>query len=277
MARIETLDSALRNRRHEVSEVVAEKFWPSVRAMLYSKDGRNPEIVGSCTLLQIDGRRFVVTAAHLLDGLETHEIYVSGSVGTEPVQIIGMTYSTASPPQGRDHDKIDIGFWGIEEPLAEKLGAVSFIVSNRFSLNRAPFENRMFVALGYPVSRNKRNIDHVRKSIKTTLSKYTAELDCDPSVPKAFGVSGNDHLFLKHHKYSETATGEKQRTFKPVGLSGGPLIDLGNFATLDRYASDTTISGYVSGMIIERFAKHKVLVATRIHRIVEAIMAQGAP
>lgn len=276
MHRIEMLNDAVRHRRHEISELTAERFRSSVRAVIFGKSGRNPIIVGSCILLQVDELRYVVTAAHILDSLETHEIYISGAVGTEPVQIVGKVHMTAPPPKGRKHDKIDVAFWGLDQAAIEKLGAVSFIQSSRLSLNRAPLRNRVYLAMGYPASRNKRNVGNVNKSIKTALSKYTGELNCEPSVPRDYGVSGEKHLFLKYQKYSETDVGEKRKTFKPVGLSGGPLVDLGNFASPERYVDAAETVGYVAGMIIKRLDKHEVLVATRIGVIVDAIRAGRA-
>jgi hypothetical protein len=277
MSPIETLDDALRHRRHEVSEAVSETFRSSVRAVLASEGGRNPIIIGSCMLLRIDEREFVVTAAHILDELDTHAIYIAGTVGTEPVQILGVAQKTSPPPGGRQHDKIDIAFWELDQPTADKLGHVSFIEVSGLSHNKAPLESRLYLAMGYPASRNKKNVNNVKKSIKTSLSKYTGELSNDPAVSHEYGVTGKNHLFLKFHKYSETKSGERRKTFTPNGLSGGPLIDLGNFASPDRYKSDSTIAGYVAGMIIERITKHQVLVATRIQVIVEAIRSHRTP
>ena len=138
-------------------------------------------------------------------------------------------------------------------------------------------EDRHYLAMGYPVSRNKRNVNNERKSIKTSLSKYTSELDTDPTIAQTYGVSGQKHLFLKFQKYSETGAGEKRKTFAPVGLSGGPLIDLGNFASPERYSDDSKNIGHVSGMIIERMSNEKVLVAIRIREIVAAIRLIGKP
>jgi hypothetical protein len=270
---IESLEDALLARRHEVADAVAAAFHSSVRAILVSKDGTNPEIVGSCILLVVDGKLFAVTAAHILDNLATHAIYIAGSVGTQPVQIQGVAMMTSLPPGGRQADKLDIGFWQLSQQATETLGLVSFIRESQFSHNRVPLKNRFYLAMGYPVSKNKRNVDNSKKAIKTSLAKYTAGVSDDPSVAEHYGVSGEQHLFLKYHKYSETHAQEKQRTFAPVGLSGGPLIDLGDFATLGRYAADTTPAGYLAGMVIERISQHSVLVAVRIQVIVEAIRA----
>lgn len=276
MALIESIHDAVQNQRRKLTQAVSERLWPSVRAVLRSKRGQKPEIVGSCMLLQIDESRYVVTAAHILDELDTHEIFVSGAIGTEPVQIAGQVFLTVPPPQGRSQDKIDVAFRELDAAAVERLGDVSFVQPSQFSHNRAPLENRFYLAMGYPASKNKRNVNFSKRSIKPSLSKYTSELSLDPSLPREYGVSGNSHLFLKFKKFSTTDAGEKRKTFKPVGLSGGPLVDLGDFSSPDRYAIDTNPNGYIAGMVIEQIERSQVIVATKIQAIVDGIRSVTA-
>jgi hypothetical protein len=277
MSLVESLDEAVRNRRHEVSETVAKQYHTSVRAVLASADGKKPRIIGSCMLLRLDGRNYVVTAAHIADELDANALYISGTVGAEIVQLVGVIRKTAPPPGGRGRDKIDIAFWEIDTQKIQALGDVVFIGESQFSMNRAPLKNRLYLAAGYPFSRNKKNVNNIAKSIKPSLSKYTAELTEDPAVAQEYGVSGTQHLFLKYQKFSETGSGEKQKTFSPVGLSGGPLIDLGNFASPERYVAGAAVTGYIAGMTIELIRKYNVLVAVRTQVIVEAIRLRETP
>lgn len=87
MSLIESLDEAVLNRRHEVSNAVAKQFHSSIRAILVSENGKNPRIIGSCMLLRVDNRNYVVTAAHIADELDINAVYVSGTVGAELVQL----------------------------------------------------------------------------------------------------------------------------------------------------------------------------------------------
>ncbi len=275
MSPIETLDDSTRNRRREVSESAAKRFHPSIRAILASEGGKKPRIIATCMLLRVDCRNYMVTAAHVVDELDDSALYVAGSVGSQPVQLIGVVHKTAAPPQGRQKDKIDVAFWEIDEQKIPELGNVAFIEATQISHNRAPLKNRLYLAAGYPYSRNKRNVKNNTKSIKASLSKYTAALTEDSAIARDYGVSGEQHLFLKYHEYSETDSGEKQKTFNPVGLSGGPLIDLGNFASPERYVERSQQLGYIAGMTIERISKHDVLVATRIQVVLDAIRSHG--
>jgi hypothetical protein len=273
---VETLDDALRHRRDEVANAAAKKFHPSVRAVLESKNGREAAIIGSCILLRIKGRNFAVTAAHVVDRANSNAIYVAGGISSQPAQLLGIVRATAMPPKGRDADKMDLAFWEIDRAGVDKLGSVSFIETANLSHNRVTTENRLYMAMGYPISRNRRNVDRVKRSIRPSLSKYTGELVKGLTIAKKFGVSGDLHLFLKYQKFSETKTGEKRKTFRPNGLSGGAIVDLGNFGAPDRYAGEARNAGYIAGMIIERIERPSTVVAIKIRVIVDAISAHYA-
>lgn len=220
-------------------------------------------------LLKIGTGRFVVTAAHIADWLEEHDLYVAGTEGTQPVQFVGRLDVTAKPGGERQADKIDAAFWKLTDPAVAALGAVSFIDDGQLYLNRDELTHHQYLVMGYPVSRNKRGIDMPNKGLIPVLSKYTADLNEDRDLPGKLGVSEGQHLFLKYEKVSESGTGERRDTFRPVGLSGGPLIHLGNFAAMGRFEATALPVGRVAGMIIEKTDDN--LVAVKIQVIVAAI------
>jgi hypothetical protein len=269
MSVIETLDDAIRRRRHECSDAAAKRFHASVRAVLAAQKGRPKAFIATCMLLKVGSGRFVVTAAHVTDWLDDHELYIAGSEGTQPVQFVGRLDATAVPPGGRRADKVDVAFWKLTDAAVGELGEVSFIDESQIYLNRADLAYHQYLAMGYPVSRNKRGIDIPNKGLVPVLSKYTADLNEDPKLPGKVGVSGERHLFLKYEKVSESGTGERRDTFKPDGLSGGPLFHLGNFAAMGRFEATDLPVGRLAGMIIER--KDDNLVAVKIQVVLDAI------
>lgn len=271
MSLIESLDQAIRSRRHECSEAVTKQFHPSVRTIFASTETGNPEFVGSCILLNVLNTDYVVTAAHIIDWTNTHAIYVGGTVGTEPVQVAGDIKATKSPEGLRTKDKFDFAFWKIPQDSADKLGEVAFLNSSRVSHNQLSTANRFYLAMGYPLARNKGNITYSTQSIKTSLSKYTSEVGENAALAKKLGVTGNEHFFLKFEKYSSTAEGKKVSSFKPRGMSGGALVDLGNFANVDKYSSDSKPTGYLCGLLIEHHREHQAMIAVRIEHVIGAI------
>ncbi len=268
---IETLDESVRRRITECTEESAKTFQLSVRPIYASTDGTKPKPIGSCVLLLVEGKRYVVTAAHVIDWLTESALYVGGLVGQRLVQIVGDVSSTRPPAGGRRRDRWDFAFWPISAQSASELGDVRFADANDLSLNRASPTNRIYMAVGYPVSRNKRKIYRVKRKIKMALRKYSSKVLDLPELAADLQVSGNDHFFLQFEKRSQDSEGRRVTTFNPVGMSGGAFVDLGNFASATKYLPESDRKGKLAGILIEHHKKHGAIVAVKIQSIVRAI------
>jgi hypothetical protein len=141
----------------------------------------------------------------------------------------------------------------------------------RLSQYRIAAVGRWHTALGYPVSRNKDSIDHVARSIINRRSIYTARVVELRQLASKLEISGADHLFLAFERYSHDTEGKRVNSFKPVGLSGGALLDLGDFTSPTVLTRDPGSSARLSGMLIEHHRHHNALVAVKIHPVVEGI------
>jgi hypothetical protein len=177
--------------------------------------------IGSCLLLVIDEVKYVVTAAHIVDWLPTNSLYVGGRVGGALVQIVGDVNSTLAPYGNRRRDKWDFAFWPLPAAAAAALGSLRFVNAGDVSQNRVSTVNRLYMAMGYPISRNKRGVDKARRKIKTVLRKYSSKVIELPKLVAELQVSGDAHFFLQFEKRSQDASGARVTTFNPVGLSGG--------------------------------------------------------
>ena len=100
---------------------------------------------------------------------------------------------------------------------------------------------------------------------------YTANVEAMPNLASKLGLSGMEHFFLRFSKSAFTGDGRSQNTFGAKGLSGGALLDLGEFTSLDSYDRDPRGSALVSGMVMEYHKEHRALVAVRIDAIVRGI------
>ena len=79
---------------------------------------------------------------------------------------------------------------------------------------------------------------------------------------------------MKYEKVSESSIGKQRNTFHPPGLSGGPIIHLGNFATMPRFEQTELPIGRLAAMIIE---KHDdILVSVKVQVIIDAIRKSQA-
>jgi hypothetical protein len=231
-----------------------------------------PEHIGSCLLLSVDGVPIVATAAHILDQIDERALYIAGLPGTSPVPIFGgARTATPKPDRNRNSDHFDTAIWQPPPHSVNALGPVDFLDASRISDNREPSAGRLYTAIGYPVSRNKKAVNHATRSISTHMSMYTADVEEMPELAYKLGVTGSDHLFLRFETQAFTGDGERVNTFGPRGLSGGALLDLGEFDSPESYARDPKRSALLAGMVIEYYKKHRALMAVRIGPIVNGI------
>jgi hypothetical protein len=257
----------------ERSEQAHTDFQKSVRPIYASSvRSRRPEHIGSCLLLDVDGTRIISTAAHIMDNLRATTLFVCGLVGSRLVPILGGKVRATRPPGDDRHlDHLDCAFWRIPDSSIDALGKVEFLNASTFSHNRARTENRYYMATGFPVSRNKKAVDNRFGSISNRSSRYTGTVVELPKLAAEIKVSGAEHLFLQFGRHAFVADRSAANTFGPKGLSGGALLDLGDFTGPAIYAQDKRRSARLSGMIIEHYEDHQALVAVKIGLILEGI------
>jgi hypothetical protein len=262
----------LRERAAEASRAFESAIRP-----IYSMDviGRNPRAkpAGSCILLSVDGHRVMSNAAHVLDE-RAHgiEIYIAGPNGLVAIQG-GMHRTTTAPNGDRSLDHMDCGFWMIPDAAVDRLGEVEFLDESRFSPNRAPIDQRYYLATGFRYSLNKKHVDNPAKQITAIRSRYSGAVSDNPGLAKALNVSGSEHLFLNFDQNApvQNEAGDGVNAWDPRGFSGGALIDLGDFTHPSAYTRATMWTPKLSGMLIEHQANHKAMVAVRIEAILPGI------
>lgn len=250
-------------------------FRASVRPVYRNREANpRPEHIGSCLLLNIGSVPIVVTAAHILEQItEEWSLYVAGLVGTSLVLIRGGEVKATPRLEGRrTSDHYDTAFWQPPVHAFKALGAVDFLDASRISHNRESSAGRLYTALGYPVSRNPKAVNHGTRSISTHVSMYTADAEEMPALAAKLGVTGSDHFFLRFQRQAFTGDGARVNTFGPRGLSGGALLDLGELTLPESYARGPTRSALLCGMVIEYHPDHRALVAVRIDIIVNGIL-----
>jgi hypothetical protein len=268
---VETLEEAAQARIQECAPRAVADFKTSVRPIYRLLDGRRLTHIGSCLLLKIGGKRVVSTAAHIADDLALTPLFVGGLVGTHPVQLAGKVRATKPPGGNRDWDHLDCAYCELSTENAAALGPVEFLSESRMSHTRVAPERRVYTAFGYAVSRNKKSIDHRTRSIANLVSMYTAHVVEVPALAARLPRSGEGHLLLNFEKHAHTASGERVNAFGPRGLSGGALLDLGDFTSPAIYGPDSQHRATLSGMLIEHWHEHHVIVAVKIGPIVEGI------
>lgn len=275
---LEDLANTLLRERSAQAE---RDFRSSVRPIYRNSDANpRPEHAGSCILLNVDGQPILSTAGHILDNLrEGFSIYVGGHGETHPVLIRGGVLAATPMPNGsRNHDRFDCGFWKIPEEAVRELGEVEFLKASRLSDNSAAAEGRCYMAMGYRLAPNEHAIDHQAKRISNLLSRYSGSVEMIPELAAKLGVSGAEHMFLRFPKYAQDEADRRTKAYGPVGFSGGPLLDLGDFSSEEAYYREKSRPPALSGMLIEHHREHQALVAVKIGVIVNGIRSRlGRP
>lgn len=253
-----------------------QDFRRAVRPVYAVEDcgpNRRLKHAGTGVLLMIDVHPVLVTAAHVLDPLRQGvELSVGGPPGTHPVPIEGGVIRMTRPPQGsRLKDHVDSAFWKMPDNAVRALGNVWFVDPFRLSHNRAPVERRCYMAMGFAQSRNRKSIDNAHRSISNLISRYSGSVIEIPALAAELGASGADHMFLNFEKRAQAEDDTTIDAFTPTGLSGGPLLDLGDFVSESAYSTETTHRASLSGILIEYHSRHKAVVAVKIGPIVAGI------
>ncbi len=268
---IQGLEEVTRTRVKEIAPKAIDDFGAAVRPIYGSRIGHRLTHIGSCILLEIDGKRVLSTAAHIVDQVAQVSLSVGGLVGTQPVPLQGKFRVTRAPGGRRQLDRLDCAYCEITTEIGATLGEVEFLQESRISHNRASPDVRIYTAFGYAVSRNKRSIDHGTGSIRNLVSMYTGHVVEAPELAAQLPHGGKAHLLLNFAKYAYTEEDERVQAFGPKGLSGGALIDLGDFSNLEMYAPDRPHKARLSGMLIEHRKDYEVIIAVKIEAIIEGI------
>lgn len=272
---IELLHEAEQRRMRECATQAGADFVDSVLAIYRSNDGseRRPEHIGSCILLDVDGTPVVATAAHIVDNIpEGATLFVASPARPQLLAVVGgYIKTTPKPRKGRDFDHSDSAYWQMPEDVVEILGRANFLGPSRLSHNRAPQERRYYTALGYAVERNADGVDHEQRTITFTPSMHTSNAVSEPKLTRRLNSPNDQHIIVRFAKSAQDADGVETKTFYPEGLSGGALLDLGDFTSYDIYAGDTKHRARLAGVLIEYHEDRQALVAVKIGPIVSGI------
>lgn len=271
MAPVKTVQEVINERVNECMALAKDKFAPAIRPIYVSTAAARPVHLGSGVFLKIDDVPHLLTAAHVIDSIKHSSLYIAGE--THLTEIDAEFQVTKA--DNRDDDQYDFAFAIIPEPMAAKLGDVTYISDKEISAMPVRTTGHVYMALGYPNSQNKK-IDHTKRHIDTVIWPYAATVLSDPdatALAASIKISGEDHVFIKFDKKRsrDVRTGKIVNSLKPTGISGGALIDLGNVADLDHFAEPGTGGGRLVGLLIEHRAKYKAMVATRMTTIIGAI------
>ena len=268
MSELKLLNEAVRDRINKCSDVGAAQFISSIRPIYGSFSGEIPEHIGTGILLEIAGINYILSAAHVFDHSECASLYFGPNSGLELLE--GEIFTTEKVAGKRFNDHFDFAWMKLPTELPLKIKNVKFLAENNFANGQEDPKGRIYLALGYPNSRNE--IRFSEKSFIPKYLKYSSTVKQDPVLCNKLNITGSKHLFLNFDsKTSKDSEGNIVGTIKPTGISGGGLIDMGIVSKPENLLPETPCRGKLAGILIENRNEHKALVAVKISVIVDQI------
>jgi hypothetical protein len=214
-----------------------------------------PCAVGSGVLVSLQGRNWIITAAHVLDEVANGNLYLGGS--TDLLELQGEFFRTPMPPTGRNDDPIDVGYVCIDS-LGDRISKdFCFLPESLIEGNHSTEEERNYIFTGYP---------HKAVKIKGSTRKITPQLHSFESKGIALaryqgmGLDPNTHLAIPFNakRAKDAATGRIETPKDQSGTSGG-----GVWIGVPQEGGGGMAPRLV-GLVIEHRSKEKTLVATKI-------------
>lgn len=234
---------------------VTAQFGRSIAQVLKATDRGTPDPVGSGVLLAVGERRFLLTAAHVLDHHDHSTLYLAVD-GGKTVEVGGRSISSGVPSSGRrSEDGIDVG---VVELNAEARGALppeAFLSPLALDINEVADPKALYVVMGYPHRRVELRPGNV---IESTLQKYTAQTNDD-----LYNLTSRDettNLVLAFRRDRVRFEGLVRTGPHPAGMSGGPVFRLENIGS-------PLVGGTVArvvGLLTDYVQRNHVLIAPRV-------------
>ncbi|WP_155835114.1 hypothetical protein [Herbaspirillum sp. RV1423] len=252
----------------QVSADAVGKFTFAVYPVYAFVETGDPELLGTCFAIEYRNRKFLVTAAHVIDNHKHAALALGTPFSNELVAIERLFHLVDPGDKPREDDPFDFAW---HELTAEEARIIACIPEDNIE-NRRSHEGGtgLYMAMGFPVSKNKKISPDDRRARRLIplMFRYTnLQADADEYFKKR-GMSPETHIAIKRENRSINEDGKEENTIGPKGLSGGPLINTGL-----RLPFSSILPPKVGGMILEKDEKSQVIVALRLSVVLQHIDA----
>jgi hypothetical protein len=270
MGIIKTVNETVRDRMNECVDILAKQYMKSVRPIYGSTENGKPYHIGSCVLIEVGSSQYLITAAHVIDHNEITTLYVSGE--NDLIQIEAEALITNPSTENRDDDKLDFAILPLSDDIKNKLGSVVFLCE-QFILNTSPeCKGKLYLALGFPNSKNKK-VNTSENKVSQNPFVYSSTLNLDDNVFEKVGATKSQHYLLDFcSKYSKDEMNNIVNSFAPKGASGGALFFIEGMSNPENYRPNAKCKGKLVGILIENHKKQKVIMATKISVVINALI-----
>jgi hypothetical protein len=222
---------------------------------------------GTAMLLSLGSIRFLVTAAHVFDGLRPDVLAVPAGGVLAPI-VGDVTYLYGLPAERRAEDLVDVRIVRLSGPVWDAVPVSAFLRWDELDHEPANPRRHAFALLGYPATKQ-------RRALKGTTLEARAyrvlALECPSAVYTTLEVDPKVSLLVGF---------EQRRTWSPDGMRTAPNlhgVSGGGLWRFGRHLRDAVAPPHLSAIAVrwER-GQIKYVRGTRIRPILAAI-AQRYP
>ena len=257
-----------------VQQVALNNFAGSIFPVYRFNEGADPVHIGTCFAFEYRQRRFLATAAHVIDHKALGALGFASTAASVPVEIAGQWHIVNPGDRPREEDPFDFAW---HELTSEEALRVPCIPTEKLEDADAPTSGlRLLTTIGFPVSKNKKIAPDNRR--KGQIAPVRAQYSNTEMTPAAYyqarGMSIATHVAMKREQRAVDSNGVEDNTIGHRGFSGGPLI----YAGLTN--SPVSIDGQkIVGIILEGNEAIGTIVALRLSfllRHIDRIFLEGA-
>jgi hypothetical protein len=219
-----------------------------------SEDGK-PARDGSCVLVHLLGRHFIVTAGHVLRNTRGRPMY-AGRQGHKLIQVSEPGFFTTE-----EDEHLDIAVIPLNDRELSKLVDLVFIPEDSLELEDVDHQGgpaNDHVVFGWPESNSQFRIDRrpggPRRNIRQNSFTLQTKL-ATPEIGVRENISSESHLVLEFNPNEITVDGRRHNPPDPHGISGG-----GAFRVVNGRLR-------LAGIMTEYRRPSRVIVGTRMSQV----------
>lgn len=251
---------------NNIQEIALKNFAPAIFAV-YKIDGSNaPIYIGTCFAFEYRERRFLVTAAHVLDHQRDCMLAFASTTGGNPIPFSGAWHVASPGDKPREEDPFDFAW---HELTPDEIARVPCVPAARIEDAQSPAAGlRLLTMIGFPVSKNKKisPADRKRRLLLSKIAQYSNTELIPNEYLKKRGMSPHSHVAMRRERRAIDNDGEQENTIGHQGLSGGPMIYTG---LADPFVSIGDQK--VVGVVLEGNEEIGVVIALRISVVLRHI------
>ena len=227
-----------------------------------------PDPVGSCVLLQSNGQRYLISAAHVLDNFINRPLFVG--TASKWHQLVGeFRITKLEPGTTREDDPYDYGFFPVSESDAAELDGCRFLTADQLALEEnpvfdAPYRSK-YLALGWP--RNRLNLRRKERTTEPQNVAFTGVI-APAEAYASYDRSPSVHILIEYEPKQMSTRAGLRLPPSFDGMSGGGIFTVPG---LQRLGDDSPPR--LAGITIEVWRDRDLYVGTRIDVIYGALAA----